>query len=214
ALRALGVGALDLLVVSHGDLDHRGGVPAVLRALPVREVWLPLGASQDGAFAELREAARAAGVPVRERGAGSPPARLGDLAVAPFWRSAAAGGLSRNDRSLVVRVEWAGRRVLLPGDLEAAGEGALLASGADLRADVLKLPHHGSRTSSTAALLARVAPALAVASAPCAGRFAMPDREGGERARAAGAPPWGAGPGRAGAHRRRPRRPAGGAAAP
>jgi competence protein ComEC len=190
ALRALGVRRLDLLVVSHGDLDHRGGAPAVLARLEVGELWFPLGAGRDPAFAALREAARTARVRVHERGAGSPAFRAGELRVTPLWPASGDDGGSRNDRSLVVRVEVAGRRVLLPGDLEAEGEAALLASGADLRADVLKLPHHGSRTSSTPELLAAVGARVAVTSAPCAGRFGMPHREVVGRARAGGAALW------------------------
>ncbi len=189
ALRALGVRRLDLLVVSHGDLDHRGGVPAVLGALEVGELWVPLGAARDPAFEPLREAARAARVPLRERGLGAPSFARRGLRATPLWPAPAARA-SRNDRSLVVRVEAGGRRVLLPGDLEAGGEAALLASRADLRAEVLKLPHHGSRTSSTAAFLAAVGASVAVASAPCAGRFGMPDGEVVRRARASGAALW------------------------
>ena len=191
ALRALGVRRLDLLVVSHGDLDHRGGVPGVLASLPVGEVWLPFGARADPSFGELLAAAAAARVPVRERGAGSPSARLGALRVSALWPPPAAGeAASRNDRSLVVRIDAEPRRVLLPGDLEASAEAALLASGADLRADVLKLAHHGSRTSSTPAFLDAVGSALAVASAPCEGRFGMPHRVVVERAHEAGAALW------------------------
>jgi competence protein ComEC len=190
ALRALGVARLDLAAASHADLDHRGGLPAVLAALPVGELWLPRGAAGDPAFAELRAAAGARGVPVRERGAGDPPARFGDLEVLPLWPPAGELPLSQNDRSLVLRVAVAGRRVLLPGDLESAGEAALLASGADLRADVLKLPHHGSRSSSGTAFLAAVGAGLAVASAPCAGRFGMPHAEVLARARAAALSLW------------------------
>jgi competence protein ComEC len=80
--------------------------------------------------------------------------------------------------------------VLLPGDLEAEAERALRASGRPLRADVLKLGHHGSRTSSTAAWLAAVDGAVAVASAPRSGRFGMPHPEVIARAGAAGYALW------------------------
>jgi competence protein ComEC len=79
-------------------------------------------------------------------------------------------------------------RALFLGDLEAGGETALVASGADLRADVLKLAHHGSRSSTTSALLAAVAPRLAVASAPLHGRFHWPHPEVRERLAGAGVP--------------------------
>jgi len=178
ALVALGVRRLDLVVVSHADLDHRGGVPAVLRALPVGEVWVPYGVSGEPPYRSILAAAREAGVPVRERGAGSHAAAFGALRVTPLWPpSLAVTAASRNDRSLVVRAEVGGRRLLLPGDLEVSGEEALLASGADLRADVLKLCHHGSRTSSSEDFLAAVGAAVALASAPCHGRFGMPHPE-------------------------------------
>jgi len=80
--------------------------------------------------------------------------------------------------------------VLLPGDLEAAGEAALLRSGARLEADVLLLPHHGSASSSTWDFLEAVDPAVVIASAPCAGRFAMPAPAVMERAREIAAPLW------------------------
>ena len=89
-----------------------------------------------------------------------------------------------------MRIEVAGRRLLLPGDIERGAEAALLAGGADLHADVLKLPHHGSRSSSTAAWLEAVGATLAVASAPWQGRFGMPHREVLDRAYAADLSVW------------------------
>jgi competence protein ComEC len=162
----------------------------VLRSLEVGEVWLPFGAARDASFAALVEAAGAAGVPVRERGEGSSRWARGDLVATPLWPRREVGSASRNDRSLVVRVAAAGRRVLLPGDLEAEGEAALLASQPDLRAEVLKLPHHGSRSSSTRAFLAAVDASVAISSAPCEGRFGMPHPEVVQRARESGAALW------------------------
>jgi competence protein ComEC len=191
ALAALGLRRLDLVLATHADADHRGGLPAVLETLAVGALWLPSGSRQEPGFAPVLEAARARGVPVLERGAGDAPARLADLVVTPLWPPrGGGGGASRNARSLVVRIELAGRRVLLPGDIERETEAALLASGADLRADVLKLPHHGSGSSSSAALLRAVGAEVAVASAPCWGRFGMPHAEVLRRAEAAQLSVW------------------------
>jgi competence protein ComEC len=178
---------LDLVIASHADLDHRGGLAAVLRALPVARLWLPPGGRADPAFRELLAVAAARRVAVAERAAGEAPLALGDLRVEALWPPRVGRPAERNDASLVVRVDVAGRRVLFPGDLERAGEQRLLAARAGaLRAELLKLGHHGSRTSSSAAFLAAVAPRLALVSAPRHGRFGMPHAEVLERLGEAG----------------------------
>ncbi|MBW2714759.1 MAG: DNA internalization-related competence protein ComEC/Rec2 [Deltaproteobacteria bacterium] len=190
SLAALGVEHLDVLIVSHGDLDHWGGVPSVLNSVSVGEIWVPYGAAADPAFDPIRNAARSRRIPVLERGAGSPTTVVGDLLIEPLWPLQTAERRSRNDRSLVVRIEVNGRSVLLPGDLEAAAESDLVASGADLRADVLALAHHGSRTSSTEIFLDAVGAAVAIASAPCRSRFEMPHADVLARAEEAGFAVW------------------------
>jgi competence protein ComEC len=190
ALAALGVNELDLVIATHGDLDHRGGLPSVLRALPVGAVWIPRGARSDPSFADLLAAARAREVPIYERGAGSTGEEFGDLRVTPLWPPRAGSRSSRNDRSLVVRIDVGARRLLLAGDVEAAAERALVESGAELRADVIVLPHHGSRTSSSRDWIRAVQAEVAVASAPCRGRFGMPHPEVLGRARDADLPVW------------------------
>jgi competence protein ComEC len=141
---------------------------------------------------------RARGVEVRERGAGDAPARVGDLEVTPLWPLEPARADSRNDSSLVVRVvlidgmrgEARAPRILLPGDLGGQGERALLASGAALGAEILKLGHHGSASSSSAEWLARVDPRIAIVSAPCMRRGGLPSPDALQRTRAQGAALW------------------------
>jgi len=186
ALRALGVRRLDAAVATHADLDHRGGLGSVLRALPVGELWLPAGGGDD--LAPLRAQAARLGIPVRELRRGDRVGPLGELEVEVLWPPEPTGiapAASRNDASLVLRVETAGTRLLLTGDVGAATEAALLASGSPLRADVLKVAHHGSAGSSSAAFLAAVAPRWALVSAPCGGR--LPSARTLARLQAAGA---------------------------
>jgi competence protein ComEC len=107
---------------------------------------------------------------------------LGPLDSGPdgVERIHAPDGLSVNDASLVLRVAFAGRGVLFAGDLEADGEGELAGrrdAGQAVAADVLKVPHHGSRTSSTPELIDAVSPALAVMSLGWRNQFHFPAPE-------------------------------------
>jgi competence protein ComEC len=96
----------------------------------------------------------------------------------------------RNDRSLTLRIEVAGRSLLLAGDLEAPAEAVLVAGRAPLRADLLKLAHHGSRTSSSPVFLDAVGGTVAVASAPRWSRFGMPSPDVAQRVHDAGYALW------------------------
>ena len=143
-LRARGIRRLDTVFLSHGHPDHYGGLLPILAELPVDRYVA--GALLDGQ--ELGHV----GVWTRDHP---------DLVGVPEGFVAE----DENDRSLILRVRYGARTVLLPGDAEEAEELAVAASGVDLRADVLKLAHHGSRTSSTEAWLAAVQPSVAIA--PC-----------------------------------------------
>ncbi|MBS2025786.1 MAG: DNA internalization-related competence protein ComEC/Rec2, partial [Deltaproteobacteria bacterium] len=189
ALGALGVDALDLVVLTHPHPDHGGGLPAILRALPVRELWTTGEPGPDGLGAALRALAAARGIPttaprrglVLEHGG----ARLEVLAPGA-WDPAR----STNDNSIVLRVARGDEAILLAGDAEAAEELTLLedarAQGRSLRAGVLKAGHHGSRTSTTDAFLRAVAPAHAILSLGRDNPFGFPHREVLERLHDAG----------------------------
>lgn len=169
ALGALGVRALDVAIVTHADLDHRGGMAAVLRALPVGELWLPLRASQEPEFDALRQIAADRGTPVREVGANEPIRLLPGLALEVLWPVPGldAPGWTRNERSIVLGVGIAGRRILLTGDIGAPAERALLAAPDRLRAEIVKLGHHGSASASSAEFLGAVGAEVALLSAAC-----------------------------------------------
>ena len=188
ALRALGVSSLDLVVASHGDTDHQGGLPAVLRAFPVARLWLPPGGVPDPVFAELVELASRRGVRIEERAQGDSEERIGDLRITPLWPPRDWRG-STNDRSLVLRIELAQRRLLLTGDLGGEAERALRESGADLRADVLKVGHHGSASSASPEFLRATGASVALVSAPC-GRRSLPSPQTLARLRSAGQSVW------------------------
>jgi len=91
-----------------------------------------------------------------------------------------------NNGSLVLRLRLGGRSVLLTGDIEGTAEADLVARGEPLEADVLKVPHHGSRTSTTAAFLRKVSPRLSLVGVGRRNRFGHPAPEVVERLAASG----------------------------
>jgi competence protein ComEC len=162
-----GIRVFDLVVLSHPHPDHMNGLIAVLRNFTVREVW---GSGLDTdlpGYADFQEVIRQRSIPFRKVSAGD-RARVGeaDLFVlhpgAAFRQRTRKAYAAENDRSLVVRLELAGKRLLFAGDIHAEGERELQRNVSDLAVDLVKVPHHGSRTSSTGALVAALRPAAAV----------------------------------------------------
>lgn len=171
-LRWRGEARIDHLMLSHRDIDHVGGAASVLRALAVTR----LTSSLEDAHPLLAQA-RAAGADVARCEAGQRWRWDGvEFEVLhPSPADHAAPGLKPNALSCVLRVGNATQSVLLTGDIEAAQERELLQrEGTRLRAAVLQVPHHGSRTSSTPAFVDAVQPALAVAQAGYRSRFGHP----------------------------------------
>jgi competence protein ComEC len=178
-LRRAWIGRIDVLVASHLQSDHAGAIPELLDEFDVGEIWLPDGPCPNAELLERDAAAR--GVPVhyvsRQHPDPDPDNDASDAAgVEILWPPAGAAACNFNDQSLVLRFEHGRRRVLFAGDVEAPAEAAL-AREADLRADVLKVPHHGSRTSSTPAFVEAVAPATAVISLGLDNQFRFPAPE-------------------------------------
>ncbi len=160
-LRQSGARTLDLVVASHGDADHLGGLPAVLEALEVRRVWEPGEALPRPLY---REWLAALG---REHAAWR-PARAGDrmtldgLTLRVWHPDSAflARGLEPNENSVVVSLEFGAFRAVLTGDAGRPMEEVRAAAIG--RASLLKVGHHGSRSASGPAWLAALAPTACV----------------------------------------------------
>ncbi len=179
-LKARGVGPIEIVVLSHPHPDHFGGLPAVLGRHPVRDLWDNGQGEAEGldpVHAAILRRVRGRGARVlgpadlcgRPRFIGG--ARLDVLGPCPAHDT----GWGPNDNSLVVRLEVGDVRFLFPGDVEAAGESWLQAR--DVRADVVKVPHHGSRTSSGPALVSAAGAHVAVISSGRRNRFGHPAPE-------------------------------------
>jgi competence protein ComEC len=161
ALLAEGVRSLDAVVMTHPDRDHCGGLVDIAAYLPVREVWMGAGWEPKGCAGDLLH------LP------GARPRLLwaGEEAAVGRWQlrvlhPASDERRGTNERSLVIRAEAFGRSVLLTGDIESWAEFRLLSCCEyDVQVDLLKVAHHGSKTSSTSSFLDTARPRLALVSA-------------------------------------------------
>lgn len=179
ALRRLGVRRLAAVAVTHLHTDHHGGVPAVLRAIPTDELWLPVWIPPDHAAAGVMVEALRHGVRPRVVSDGD-ALRLGSVALETLHprKDHPCAGATRhcpaNDQSLVLRLTHGRVSFLLTGDAEAGLERRLLRHGGHLRSQVLKVPHHGSATSSSAPFVGAVRPLVAIASLDPRHRHRLP----------------------------------------
>jgi len=163
-LRAVGVSRLDAMVITHNDIDHSGGAGSVLQALEVDRVFSSLPASS----------------PLHALAPGQPCVaghawQWDEVRFEMLHPATGAQARRSNNLSCVLKVTARSGAVLLTGDIEREAESALLQRNAGaLRADVLLVPHHGSRTSSSAEFIAAVSPRVAVVPAGYRNRFGHP----------------------------------------
>jgi len=177
ALRGEGLARLDMVVLSHEDNDHIGGALSVMESFEVGELVSSLAAGHP---------LNALAPQVRRCGANDAwqwdGVRFELLHPAPDMASG-----RRNNMSCVLRVVAGTRSVLITGDIERGAEAQMVALGRAPKSDVLLVPHHGSRSSSTPDFIAAVAPSWAVVPVGYRSRFGHPNAEVLERYRAAGA---------------------------
>lgn len=183
---------IDLVVISHGHPDHHGGLPELADQVQIGELWLNgqlLTEERDGTMARLVSSMMARGTRVRfvPELCGN-PIRFGGARVEVLWpcpRYDPALGL--NDNSITLRLVFGRHSFLLAGDLEAEAERRLVEAGRIERSSVLKVAHHGSRTSTTLPFLAAARPAVAVISSGSGNRYGHPSPAVIARLRSSGA---------------------------
>jgi len=187
-LRAAGIPRLGAMIVSHQDTDHSGGAGTLLQTVPVD--WLASSLPEDNAI--LAQRATDGGIALRcVAGQHWEWDGVRFAVLHPTAAYYAVPRLKTNDLSCVVRVESAHGSTLLTGDIEAKSEVQLLGRDPDsLRVDVLIVPHHGSRTSSTPPFVAATAAPVAVFTPGYRNRFAHPRPDVVARYEASGAQLW------------------------
>src|SRR5262245_7393786 len=188
ALWARGIGSLDTLLVTHGDPDHIGGAPAMVDDFSPIRVWegirVPMHAPSL-ALAELAARHGAAMIALRSgQDVSLESVRIRVLnPPIPDWERRRV----RNDDSVVLEVLYGDVALLLTGDIGADVERALIPSLTSARVRVLKVAHHGSRTSTSQALLDAWPPSVALISCGRGNRFGHPATEVVQRLEATGA---------------------------
>ena len=177
---------VDHIALSHPDLDHFGGLDFIAMNFAPRAFWTTGVPSLDVSYSRLMDHLARAKIPmvlVRET---APLASVGGVAIASLNGNAGAAR-TRNNSSMVLRFGFGNSSLLFTGDIESAGEHAMLESHGDLHATMLKVPHHGSATSSKAAFVAAVHPQAAVISDGYLNNFHFPSAAVVERYVEAGA---------------------------
>jgi competence protein ComEC len=167
---------VDYVMASHPDRDHFGGLIFIARNFHPREFWTGGTSSDDDSYQELLAAMASAGAHPLLCNNSMPTMMIGGVMLRCLWPPTTINERLDNNDSVVVRLEYHGKALLFPGDLEAKGERELIATGTNLAATILKVPHHGSITSSSAALLEAVSPRIAVMSLGYHNRFHFPSK--------------------------------------
>ena len=197
-LRYQKIFTVDMVVLTHPNADHLNGLLYILEHFGVGAVWSNHEAADTLGYRRFQEI-------IARRGLAWPPfgnlsgcRRIGQARVEVIYppadfdrRRTAEPWRSGNNGSIVVRVSIGGRTILLTGDIEEPAENELVATYPQaLRADVLLVPHHGSRTSTGTALLTAVRPRIALISCGWRNPYGMPHREVLQRLESQGTTTW------------------------
>ena len=183
-----GMDRVDYVLATHADADHIDGLDDVARNFKVRGAIVARTPADDVEFVRFAATMKEAGVPVDKIGAGD-VLRFGNVSAQVLWPppSIDEGAPSRNNDSIVLLIRYGEKTLLLTGDIEKQGETAVLQEGSDIKSDLVKVAHHGSKTSSIEAFVAASRPSLAIISVGRTSMFGHPNKDVVERWRASGA---------------------------
>jgi competence protein ComEC len=169
---------IDYVLATHADADHMDGLNDVIRNFEVRGALVARNSPKNPQVAKFHDTARALGVPIILVGAGD-VLRFAGATGAVLWPPAQRRPEepSRNNDSIVLRLQIGSRSILLTGDIEKSAETALISANPNLPVDVVKVAHHGSKTSSTNDFVNATRPILAVISVGQRSMFGHPHSE-------------------------------------
>jgi competence protein ComEC len=187
-LWARGLDRIDYVLPTHADADHIDGLSDVARNFKVRSAIVARTPPDDPEYVRFAATMKEAGCPIEKIGAGD-ILHFGNVTAEVLWPppSADVNAPSGNNDGLVVRIRFGDKALLFTADIEKPAEVAVLNEGLDLRSDIVKVAHHGSKTSSTTAFVAATHPSFAIISVGRTSVFGHPHKEVIDRWRVSGA---------------------------
>jgi competence protein ComEC len=183
-----GLDHVDYILATHADADHIDGLNDVARNFSVRAALVARIPDSDPEYARFSKTLAAEHIPLRIVGAGD-VLRFGGVTASVLWPLPAVNpnAAYRNNDSIVLRLQLDERALLLTGDIEMAGESAMLQAHENVGADVIKVAHHGSQTSSTESFITATQARFAIISVSQTSIFGHPNKEVVERWKTSGA---------------------------
>jgi len=170
-----GVNSLDYVIGTHPHEDHIGGLDYIINNFKIGKIYLPKVTATTKAFGDVIVAIKNKGMKITQ----PKPGESFTLGFAKITILAPNSSYYKdlNNYSIVVRVEFGSNSFLLTGDAEDISESEILAKGFNIKADLLKVGHHGSRSSTTVDFLAKVNPKYAVISTEIGNDYGHPHKE-------------------------------------
>jgi competence protein ComEC len=172
-----GLEGVDYVLATHADADHIDGLNDVVRDFRVRSALVGRKPENDSEFSKFANTLQATATQVEVVQAGD-VLDFGSVKIRVLWPAGfGSNSRSANNDSVVLHLEYGAISILLTGDIEQEAESQMLAGGNDVKADVVKVPHHGSRTSSTEGFVSAVKARFAIISVGQQSMFGHPHKE-------------------------------------
>lgn len=170
---------IDILVLSHGDSDHSGGAIDILKRYKVGNIFFNGAFKKSPLFHELLKEIERQDISYKIIESKKDFILSSEVIFDSLYPLENISFLEDhgNDESLVFSLSFFGKKILFTGDIEEKTENEIILSGENLEAEILKVPHHGSKTSSSKAFLEAVSPQIAIAQAALKNRFGHPHKE-------------------------------------